>query len=188
MKDDNERKEMERSGGHGGDRHEGRRNRTRPEYGKPNTNVGAYGLQVGFFAGLIWGVVNWVCYQLNLTAVVPGFIIEPFFLSSFLKTWTGIAVGIGGFIVFSIVATFIYYFLLGKIRGPWAGIAYGLVWWAVLFVAAGPVLQMVKPVTLIGWDTLTTELCLFALWGLFIGYTIAYEFTDEASREPIHAR
>ena len=34
------------------------------------------------------------------------------------------------------------------------------------------------------WDTNISEVCIFILWGLFIGYTTAQEFTDEKLREP----
>lgn len=157
-------------------------------YGKQRTNIWPFGLQLGFFAGLIWGLIHWIAYEFNLTETLPGFLLEPFFLSSYLKSGWGLVLGIASFIVFSIVATYLYYFLFGRIRGPWAGMIYGIVWWAVWFVFAGPWLKMVKPVTLIGWDTLITEFCIYLLWGLFIGYTVAYEYTDESSREPLHAR
>ena len=65
-----------------------------------------------------------------------------------------------------------------------AGIAYGIVWWAVLFVALNPWLRLTDPVKKSLWDTNISEVCIFILWGLFIGYTTAQEFTDEKLREP----
>ncbi|QAY66261.1 YqhR family membrane protein [Paenibacillus protaetiae] len=157
-------------------------------YRNHHTNFWLYSLEVGFFAGLIWGIVRWLCYEMKLTMLVPGLVAEPFFLTSYLKTGWGIAVGIASFIVFSIIATYLYYFVLGKVRGPWAGIGYGIFWWLVWFGWIGPMLKFIKPMNVIGWDTITTEFCVFLMWGLFIGYTIAFEFTDEASREPSKAR
>ncbi|SFS83398.1 YqhR family membrane protein [Paenibacillus sp. BC26] len=155
--------------------------------GKPHTNPFAYCLKLGFFAGVIWGLLHWLLYAIHFTKVMPGFLLEPFFQQSFLKSGWGHFAGIAAFTVFSIIATFIYKVLLGRLGGPWAGVFYGLVWWLLLFMTIGPVMQMMDPVNKIGYDTLFTEGCFFTLWGLFIGYTIAFEFTDEASREPVGA-
>ncbi|WP_235946598.1 YqhR family membrane protein [Paenibacillus glycinis] len=160
----------------------------RTEYnGTTNTNPFFYCLQLGFFAGLIWGLVRWLLYIIHFTKVLPGFLADPFFRQSFLKTSWGHLLGIGFFIVFSILAALLYKLLLGRIAGPWPGLFYGLFWWAVLFPLAGPALGLFQPITKIGYDTIFTECALFLVWGLFIGYTIAFEYTDEASREPAGA-
>ena len=112
-------------------------------------------------------------------------LVEPFFRRSFLVTGWGHVTGIGGFIVFSIVAVFIYKLVLGRFTGPWAGLIYGLLWWTLLFLSIGPLLGMVKPITAIGWDSICSMFSLYVAWGTFIGYTIAFEFNDETSREPI---
>ncbi|RXZ78283.1 hypothetical protein EBB07_29970 [Paenibacillaceae bacterium] len=148
------------------------------------TNVWLYILQIGFFAGLFWGMIREVLYLLRFTSVIPGFILEPYFKHAFLMTGWGHVAGISAFIVLSIIATLIYKLVLGKIRGPWTGLAYGLIWWAIIMFAAGPWLGMMTAPRRIGWDVLITELCFYCVWGLFIGFSIAFEFTDEASREP----
>lgn len=33
------------------------------------------------------------------------------------------------------------------------------------------------------WNTVISEFCIFLLWGMFIGYTAAIEYTDERKRE-----
>lgn len=113
---------------------------------------------------------------------------EPFFKHSFLDTGWGYAVGIAVFIVFSMIAALLYYALFGRLAGPYMGIIYGLLWWVAIFAALGPAMKITPALTVIGWDTLLTELCVFTLWGVFIGYSIAFEFTDEASREPIGSK
>ncbi len=152
-----------------------------------HTNPFAFGLELGFFAGLIWGAVHWVFYTFHFTKVIPGFLGGPFFRSSFLKSGSGQLTGWLLFIVLSAFASIIYVLLLRKLRGPWPGILYGVVWWFILFILAGPKLHMMKPVQHLGWNSVVSEFCLFLLWGLFIGYTIAVEFTDERKREPKQA-
>lgn len=152
-----------------------------------HTNAFRFCVKTGFFAGLFWGTLHWILYLIHFTTVLPAFMADPFFKLSFLKTGWGVVVGIGCFIIFSIAAAILYKFLLGRFSGPWAGIVYGLLWYTILFLAIGPVMKITPPFQKLGWDTIITEMAVYTVWGLFIGYTIAFEFTDEASREPIGA-
>jgi len=148
------------------------------------TNSLMYGIKLGFFAGLIWGLMRWFFYLIRFTKVLPGFMVEPFFRHSFLMTGWGHVVGILSFIVFSILCTFLYILVFGRLKGPIWGILYGAIWWVILFALIGPTAGWMKPLNVIGYDTIATEFSIFVIWGLFIGYTIAFEFHDEASREP----
>lgn len=151
------------------------------------TNQWLFCIQIGFFAGLIWGSIRWICYQIKFTTELPSFVADPFFQSAFLKSWWGILVGLASYIILSIIAAVLYKVIVGRLRGPWPGIGYGLVWWILIFVIAGPLLGITENITKAGWNTFWTELCIFLLWGVFIGYSIVFEFTDEATREPIKA-
>lgn len=152
--------------------------------GKPLTNRWMYALYIGFFAGLIWGTFKILLYLIKFTKVIPAFLAEPFFKNDFLKSWNGHFIGLLFFIVFSISAALLYTVLFLKWKGPWIGLAYGMAWWAVLYLLIGPVSGMVKPVNRLDANSLITDMCLFALWGVFIGFSISYEFTDERVREP----
>ncbi|WP_054957689.1 YqhR family membrane protein [Paenibacillus dakarensis] len=151
---------------------------------KIRTNRFLFALELGFYAGLIWGGIRWIFYALHFTTIVPGFLLEPYFKHSFLKSMEGQALGWISFIALSIIASMLYVFLFRKAKGPWPGIAYGVIWWAVLFFALTPLLHMTLPMNRLSWDTKISEICLFLLWGLFIGYTTAEEYTDERAREP----
>lgn len=148
------------------------------------TNPLLFAVQLGFFAGLLWGAVRWFCYTFHFTKVLPGFIADMFYTSDYLRTMPGQFVGWAYFIAFSIIASLLYTFLLKKAKGPWPGIVYGLLWWGIIFLWIGPPFGMTLPIQLLGWNTFWTELCLFLLWGIFIGYTVAIEFNDERVREP----
>lgn len=147
-----------------------------------HTNPWLFALQLGFFAGLIWGGIHWLFYGLHFTKVSPGFMAEPFFKHDFLNTVYGHLVGYSFFIVFSIIASLLYVLLLRKLKGPWPGLIYGLIWWAVIFIACSR-LFLLQPPLKMPWNTFITELCIFLLWGMFIGYTAAIEYTDERKRE-----
>ncbi|MBP1999423.1 putative membrane protein YagU involved in acid resistance [Paenibacillus shirakamiensis] len=147
------------------------------------TNPWWFALELGLFAGLIWGGFHGFFYFLRFTSVLPGFLAEPFFKTTYLKTQPGYYMGWLFFTVFSLVATYIYIFTLRKMKGPWPGLAYGILWWVIIFFI-GPMYKMVPPLRQAGWDTIISEFCIFMLWGLFIGYTIAVEYTEERAREP----
>lgn len=148
------------------------------------TNPVLFALELGYYAGLIWGAVHWIFYWLKFTRILPGFLLEPFFKHSFLVSTAGQIAGWLSFIGFSVFASLVYVLLFRKRKGPWPGIVYGIAWWIVLFVAMNPWLKFTNPVHKLNWDTNISEVCLFVLWGLFIGYTAAQEFTDERLREP----
>lgn len=154
------------------------------QHRRERTNIWFYSLEIGFFAGLIWGAVKGLFYFFRFTTVVPGYLVEPFLKRSFLYSQAGYYVGWLSFIVFSILATLIYTVLFRKLKGPGPGILYGIVWWGLIFGILGPMFGMTRPLLEHSRDTLISEFCLYLLWGLFIGYTIAEEYTDEREREP----
>ncbi|GIP51982.1 MULTISPECIES: YqhR family membrane protein [Paenibacillus] len=155
---------------------------------KKGTNLLRFSLQIGIFAGLIWGAVQGLFYYLKFTTVLPGYLVEPFFKHQFLQTQRGYYVGWLFFVLFSVIATLIYTLAFRKLKGPLPGMIYGIVWWAVIFLLLGPMLKMTSPIRELSFNTVFSEFCLFLLWGLFIGYTAAEEYTNERAREPKGAR
>ncbi len=125
-------------------------------------------------------------YYLQFTEVPPGFLAAPFLSGSFLKSGRGIILGWFVFVVFSIAASGLYAALFYKLKGPWIGIVYGAAWWGIWYMAVGPASGMMAWPNRLGADTLASGLCIFLLWGLFIGYTAAFEFNDERHREPVN--
>jgi cation transport ATPase len=161
--------------------------RDRQQSGKIHTPLIPFALELGFFAGLLWGLLRWLFFTLHFTIVAPSFLAEPFFKHSFMKTTAGHLVGLLFFIALSVIASLVYTLMFRRFKGPMPGIVYGLVWWVILFVLTGPKLGMMNPPHRLTWNSIYTEICLFLLWGLFIGYTIAVEYTDERKREPEEA-
>lgn len=139
---------------------------------------------IGFYGGLIWGAMRWLFYALNFSKVLPGFLIEPWYRKSFMYSGYGHLTGIGAFVLLSIIAALLYAAVLWKAKGPWPGIAYGIVWYVLLMLWIAPAWGMIPRLKELWPNSLSSELCLYLLWGVFIGYSIALEFTDERMREP----
>ena len=148
------------------------------------TGVWTFALQIGFFAGLIWGAVKVAEVYFRFTKIPANFMAKPFLAPSFMNTTAGFWMGWLTFIVFSVIAALLYAALFRKVAGHWAGLAYGAVWWALIYLLVGPSTGMMKWIYRYDWNTILTDSCLFLLWGLFIGYSISFEFTDEREREP----
>lgn len=152
---------------------------------RPNpTQPVMFSLKIGFFAGVIWGLVRWLATGLNLTEVTQAFLLDPFVPRKVLGGFYWQALGWFMFIAMSMLAAWIYVLLLGRLQGPWPGLLFGAAWWGAFYALAGPATGAVPPLNTIGWNSMATDFCLFLIWGLFIGYSIAFELHDEAEREP----
>lgn len=144
-----------------------------------------FALYIGFFAGLFWSCIRLICYYCHFTNEPASFLIRSFLTEQQLTNVVGHIVGSLSFIIFSMLAGLLYMWLFRRFEGPWAGLWYGLGWWVVLF-GLGPFIGITAPINQTSLTLILTDLCFFVVWGLFIGYSIAFEFTDEASREPVH--
>lgn len=147
------------------------------------TNPWFFAIQIGFFAGLIWGTLKAGEYFLKFSKVPLAFFLKPALKPSVVNTAYGFWLGLMSFIVFSIIASLLYTALFRQSKGFWLGLIYGVGWWMLLYILIGPALKMIPPLRRLDWNSIITDFCLFLLWGMFIGYSIALEFTDERMRE-----
>ncbi|MFC5467902.1 YqhR family membrane protein [Cohnella suwonensis] len=148
------------------------------------TNKILFSLKIGFFAGVFWGLIRWLATGLNLTNVHQAFLLDPFVPRSYLAGFYWQLAGWGMFILMSMLAAVVYVAALGRLGGPWPGFWFGALWWALCYAWLGPLVGTVPPLREIGWSSIATDFCLFLAWGLFIGYSIAFELHDESGREP----
>ncbi|XID94134.1 YqhR family membrane protein [Paenibacillaceae bacterium WGS1546] len=164
--------------------HTGHSGRDRGNNDPAPTRPVAFSLKIGFFAGLIWGLVRWLAAGLNFTDVNAAFLLDPFVPNRILGGALWQFAGWAAFIGMSMIAALVYLGLFRKISGPWPGLAFGAAWWGLVYAWAGPLVGAVPPLRRIGWHSIATDFCLFLLWGLFIGYSIAFELHNESEREP----
>lgn len=113
---------------------------------------------------MIWGGLHWLIYWFSFTKVSPGYLAEPFFKHTFLTTMYGHLVGYLFFILFSVIASLLYVLILRKLKGPWPGLVYGVLWWVVIFIPGSQMFLMQPPFKL-PWNTVISEFCLFYFGG-----------------------
>lgn len=139
-------------------------------------------LSTGFYAGIIWGTLDILNSYLKFTKITPAAEWVIFFNKEFVHSIYGYGLSIIVDILFSILAAALYAYTLLRLRGPWVGIAYGIIWGGLMIGLVGPMFKIIPPIWKIDIHSLVTEISNFTLWGLFIGYTLVVELRDEQGR------
>ncbi|WP_099158481.1 YqhR family membrane protein [Virgibacillus ndiopensis] len=145
---------------------------------KPMTLV-TRSLITGFIGGLLWSLLGFVMYYFSFSEVAPKtFLLRSWLVAEWTDSWLGNVVSILMVGVLSILTAFIYYGLFKKINSMWMASAFGIVLWFIVFYVAQPIFINVPQLTELSANTIISTLCLFILYGTFIGYSISYDYHD----------
>ncbi|PKR86043.1 YqhR family membrane protein [Heyndrickxia camelliae] len=129
----------------------------------------------GFFGGILWSAIGYFAYYLNFIKVEPNIILEPFTVGTWRESWIGIVISIFAYGIISIVVAFLYYAILKKFKTVWVGAVYGIVLFLIVFIILNPIFPSMKPFFKLDVNTIITSVCLYLVYGVFIGYSISYE-------------
>jgi hypothetical protein len=143
----------------------------------------AYASLIGCVAGVLFGGMHMLFHYMHFSEVRPDIFAQPFFLHRVLKAKWGWLIGLSCTVFFSWLAANLYQLSFAKLKGPWLGLAYGAMWWVVLFATFGPWFHWLRSFSKWKSDTLVVEACLFLLWGIFVGYSISFKATDVQQRQ-----
>ncbi|MCO7126577.1 YqhR family membrane protein [Sporolactobacillus shoreicorticis] len=134
----------------------------------------------GLFGGMFWSAMGLICYLLNFSIVGPSLLFAPLTFWKWRNEIGGQLIAITGIGVISILIALIYMLLFSKIKSIWFSIGFGLLLWGCVFFLCQPFLNGLPYLTRLDRNTLTTTLCLYALYGLFIGYSISFDFEENS--------
>ncbi|WP_338470227.1 YqhR family membrane protein [Niallia sp. XMNu-256] len=137
----------------------------------------------GFIGGIVFSSLAFLAYIFDFTSISPRVILEPWTFGDWKRGWLGTLIAIVFMGAISIVAALIYYGLLRKFKSMWVGIAYGLALFLLVFFILNPIFPGIQPFNELNVNTLVTTLCLYVLYGLFVGYTISYEESEISNRK-----
>jgi hypothetical protein len=137
----------------------------------------------GLFGGVFWGSIGYLSYIFNFTEVRPNVILEPWALGYWKNEWLGTVISIILMGIFSVGAAFFYYAFLKRFKGFWFGFGYGIALFLLVFLVLNPLFPGIKPFLDLSRDTMITSICLFIVYGIFIGYSINYEFQNNNSQK-----
>ncbi len=132
----------------------------------------------GFIGGIFWSALAYLAYILNFTEVSPNLILQPFALGGWKDGVIGNFISIVIIGLISIGAALTYYAVLRRFDGMWLGIAFGGALWALVFFVLNPIFPNVETVFELSRGTIVTTLCLYILYGVFIGYSISFDYKE----------
>lgn len=134
----------------------------------------------GFFGGVFWSSVGYIAYLLNFTEIHPNIILEPWALGKWKHEWLGTVIAILLIGMISVGAAFIYYGAIKKWKGIWPGFTYGIYLFFLVFLILNPLFPGIAPFFNLSRDTIITSICLYIVYGIFIGYSISYEYQNQS--------
>lgn len=143
-------------------------------------------MYTGFIGGVVFSLLASVMYYFNFLEVAPKFYLLTSWVSEeWTDTWLGIffTTILAGLV--SLLVAFLYYMIFKKIKYMWAGVIYGFILWALIFLLFRPIFSDIPSVTEWTLNTWVTTICLFILYGTFIGYSISYDYMDSQQTEDI---
>lgn len=148
------------------------------KYPKP-MSLPAMVFWTGLFGGVFWGTIGFFASYFNLTEIRPNIILEPWMLGNWKYGWKGTILSILIMGVLSVGAAYLYYALLKKLKSMWIGLGYGIILFLIVFVVLNPLFPGMKPIFDLSRDTILSSICLYILYGIFVGYSISYEYQNQ---------
>lgn len=137
----------------------------------------------GFVGGVLWSALAFLAYYFNFTEIRPNVIIEPWTIGKWKEGWLGTVISITLIGIVSIGAALIYYAVLRRFKGMWAGIGFGIAMLALVFFVLNPIFPGISPFGDLKRNTIITSVCIYILYGVFVGYSISYEEEEIQKRE-----
>ncbi|NGP43592.1 hypothetical protein G4V62_00925 [Bacillaceae bacterium SIJ1] len=135
-------------------------------------------VSIGWYGGLLFSIVGWIASLLSFSTYGPQSFLEEATGYGFGATWLGVLTTLVGLSLLSIVIAFIYHALLRKRKGLLSGGLFGIAIWLILYGVLSPLLPGVPLLQEMNVDSLVTTGCLFLVYGVFVGYSISYEYDE----------
>ncbi|ANB56891.1 hypothetical protein GFC29_1672 [Anoxybacillus sp. B7M1] len=132
----------------------------------------------GFVGGIFWSLLGYLASFFHFTELSPNMLLLPWNVGDWKYGKTGNYLAIFLIGLLSILVALLYYVLLRKIKSMWAGIGYGVALWIVVFYVLNPLIPGLRSVSELERNTVITTICLYILYGLFIGYSISFEHQE----------
>ncbi|QDP40578.1 YqhR family membrane protein [Radiobacillus deserti] len=140
-------------------------------------------LLIGFVGGILWSSLGAIASYFNFTTVSPAtFILHSWLDTPWSKGWSGELIAIFAIGLISIAVAFVYYLLFKKMVNIWQSAMFGGALWFVVFYLLNPIFWNVDKMTELSSNTIVTTICLYLLYGTFIGYSISYEYNDSQAQ------
>ena len=136
-------------------------------------------LTTGFFGGIFWSLLGFLSHYFHFTELRPTLVLEPWTVGEWKNGWIGVLLSLLIMGLLGIVAGFLYYYTLRRNQSVWGAALYGVLLFLIVFYLLNPLFPGLNPIHDLKRDTIITTLCLYILFGVFIGYSISYEYQEQ---------
>lgn len=141
-------------------------------------------LLTGFIGGILWSSFGVVMYYFKFSEVEPKtFLLRSWVTAGWTNDWLGDVLSILMAGIVSLLTALLYYALFKKINTMWVGILYGVILWGIIFYILHPLFSHVPKIIDLQWETIVSTICLFILYGGFIGYSISFDYHNKKVME-----
>lgn len=142
-----------------------------------NLSLLTLAIVTGLVAGIFGSLMGYLLHYLNFTEISPEIILIPL-VGGWKSNWIGIMIVSMIYGILSILAALVYYALLRKKKSFVWGALYGAALFIVIFFVLHPLYPNAKSVITYDINTILTALTSFIVYGVFIGYSISYEYEE----------
>jgi hypothetical protein len=143
----------------------------------------------GLFGGVFWSSLGYLTYIFNFTKIPPNAVLDPWAIGDWKEGTIGQFMAIFILGLFSILVAYGYHITLRRFEKIWVSIIFGLLLWGLVFFILNPIFPSIEPIKELDVNTIITSICLFTLYGTFIGYSISYEFSElKMTNEPSYSK
>ncbi|MFY4776274.1 YqhR family membrane protein [Metabacillus sp. RGM 3146] len=137
----------------------------------------------GFTGGILWSFMGWIASAFHFAEIGPTLILQPFISAGWKDGYQGILLSIFLIGIISIFTALLYYVFFKRVKSMWGGVGYGIVLWILVFYAFAAFFPVIKGAAEFTQDTIVTTLCLYILYGVFIGYSISFEENELGTKQ-----
>lgn len=135
-------------------------------------------MTIGFIGGILWSLLAYFAAVLNFTEISPNLLLQPIALGDWKDGMLGNFVSIALIGIISIGVALVYYAILRRFTSMWIGIAFGALLWGLVFFLLNPIFPNLKTVFELQRITIVTTICLYILYGVFVGYSISFDYNE----------
>lgn len=137
----------------------------------------------GFVGGLFWSILGQISYYFHFTEVGPKVIMMAWASEGWARGFLGTVVALLIHGLVSIPVAFLYYAFLRKVRSLSAVILFGVAIWVIVHLVFVPFFPGMKGIKDMDLNTLVTTLCLYILYGVFIGVSVSFDYSERVRQK-----
>lgn len=136
-------------------------------------------LLIGIFGGFFGGLFLLLLHYFKITEVRPKILLHVLFQDeNWLEKWYAYVVLLLLLSIISTIIALIYYILLRQRKSWITGAVFGIVIWATIYFIMPIIINNYNPFLYLSSESHVSMFCLFLLYGVFIGYSISYDYEN----------